>query len=191
VIKAGASKKYEMAKEEVENKIMEEQKQTTINKNKTLRKNPSKKKIDEFGQGNSSLSPTKKAVLRKPVEPESEAKNASGFFMTNPGTVNDNNSLVKGLKKVTSGNLSVEDPSTQRENLMDDALIDDHIDYISLFKDEEECLNIMRQIESDNLVKIHELQTLEQDITIQTSALNKASHDLKAQLSKLESEIME
>ena len=47
----------------------------------------------------------------------------------------------------------------------------------------------MRQIESDNLVKIHELQTLEQDITVQNQAFNKSSTDLRAQLSKLESEI--
>jgi len=120
--------------------------------------------------------------------------------MTNPGLIssglnlaNDNANSNRGLKKVLSGtNLSAEEPSTQRnltEN--DEATIDDQIDYISLFKDEDECLNIMRQIESDNLVKIHELQTLEQDITIQSSALNKSSHDLKSQLNKLENNIQE
>lgn len=49
----------------------------------------------------------------------------------------------------------------------------------------------MRQIESNNLVKIHELQTLEQDITYQNQAYNKSSKDLREQLAKLESEIVE
>lgn len=49
----------------------------------------------------------------------------------------------------------------------------------------------MRQIESDNLVKIHELQSLEQEISIQTSMINKVSATLKAQLAKIEADIAE
>jgi hypothetical protein len=49
----------------------------------------------------------------------------------------------------------------------------------------------MRQIESDNLVKIHELQSLEQEISIQTTMINKVSATLKAQLARIEAEIAE